>query len=482
MYIDLLDSTKSGHPFQSGVQEDWWRANTTEQQHQAVSIAQAAMMIRLLYGETIVLTHHQIFDSYAWLSACENFVGAAPALPFVPVTWSVYTYGSASPEGFIDTAVKIFRPTGKFSFKLSAWPSLDAKLREKIAQNLERDRSFKGMYKDVWESLDSSLKDKYTQQQTALIKFHEYLLQHHRQSIPWTPNTPTVIKNCDLEHPRSIWTLLNTVRDHPKGIPGEVLDEIQAQIAGVENGRSLAENLEVRSFLYLAISELDAELRDRIRKLIDFCYNLKTGQSASPVCLYSVLDQDQATPPSEDSELLDFIENEYFGTDSANDVLLFHPGQFKELSTLRFDDCIRILGLPQIQLSLQTLRNHAQAYPGKQAGYYQETHWLEQMDALVLQHNTLLAKNLTGKVAVGKNGMLMALMPALAVTAAVGGDVVSYYAGSTAGILTSTLIALLGSLTPLLAQKIDPLKIPTSAASRIFGRLQSSVTPHRAKK
>ncbi len=472
MYIDLLDSTKSGHPMASNANEEWWRATTAESQHHAISIAQAAMMIRLLYGDTIVLSHNQIFDSYAWMSACENLMINAENIPFLPITWASHGVKDPTPDSLIDTAVNIFCPTSTTKFKLSAWPGLDLTLRKLIAENIKTSRSFNNMFKGV--PVDSSLKPIYEEQQFALIIFHEYLQKNYKENINWTISNPTAIKGC-RQTKTSIWDSLNSKRDEQQGIPGEVLDEIEAKIN--------PQDIENRSDLYSAISELDVSLRARIRQLIDFYYNQKIGESTTNgVGLFSILDQDPTTPISLDDELLNYVEDNVLeGKNHRKEAFQFLPEDFSELSTLKFYDCINILKDPEVKRSLLRVHNLMDELYYLQSEHpltlYKHWKWRKQMDEWVNNHQILLANKLSGKVAI-KNKTLITLIPSMAIASTLDAaiiGIVSYFGGGVPMEMLATGIGTaVGVLAPKLIEKINPIIIPTSASARIRRKIRNS--------
>jgi len=490
MYLDLLDSAKSGHPISIDTKNEWWRAKDIKKQGEAISVSHAGLLMRLLYGDTIVLPSNQALDSVAWLKACAQLTKASDNLEYPLFTWAAFRIDKPTPDSFIETAIQTFKPkeNDPKQFKLSAWPGIDNDTRKIIAENLKTKRSFKEMFDNT--SIDQSLKGVFEEQQDALINFYDYLFRNvhpkDKHYLDWTIDSPKPIKKSrePQDNPRRIWNDLKKTRDRQNGIPGDVLDKIEQSVLGRDN-KGTPENLENRSALYTEIQDLDPILRDRIKKLIDIYYNKKNSVSVvDGYGLMSVMDQDPNSPVEDDEKLLNFVEElENADNEQEKALLYFFPGQFKELSTLSLKDCVELLAEPKMQSSIRHLRSLVIKAPGNNgekviASKYRD--WSLQFREHLDQHQRLLVEGLPGKVKL-ENEKLVAILPSVLMG--------SVFAGAAQGIVTyfglpfpvdALAVAagtLLGLLAPVkLEDKIDARNIPTSAAARIDKKIERSIT------
>jgi len=491
MYIDLLDSAKSGHPIGADTKTEWWRAKDPKKQQEAISLAHAALLMRLLYGDTIVLPSNQAIDSVAWLKAAAYLPNASENLEQPVITWAAFRIDKPTPDSFLETAIEAFKPKPTAGqFKLSAWPTIDDKIRTTIANNLKNKRSFANMFDDIKYDIDSSIRASFEEQQYGLINFHKYLEKYYSPKdenyYQWDWENPRAIKKSrePKDNPRKIWQDLLRTKGKLQGIPGDILEDIRKKLIKDADGKENPENLEIRSALYSAIEGEPAKLRTRIRKLIDLYYNKKNAVSVTDgYGLMSILDQDINTPVEEDQTLMDFAEKaDGDDEEDGKAALYFLPGKFPELSALTLEECMNILSDPKVRNSIKALRHLFVTKPGRDqdpvaSSSYRE--WSKDFHHKLNLHQDLLTKKLPGKVKL-ENERLVALMPSALFGAAGSGlaaGVVSYFnlppSSEMAIVSFSTFIA---SMLPVLAEKIDPKNIPTSAAARINKKISGSIT------
>ena len=465
MFIDLLDSVKTGHPGEF-TKEKWWRPKDEKNQAQAIAISHAAILVRLLYGDTITLSHHQILDSCGWMTACSSLVGRANELPFPPVRWAAYGETDPKPEDLIKKAIAVFLP-GADDFKLSAWPELEPQQKQKMSDEIMRTGSFKTLLHPVLSSLKSSLLIKYQQQEEALVKFHEYLTSPHAWSEPQPLMTP-----CYADNPISLWGGMESRRDKPDGIPGEYLDEMKAVITNA------GQDIEKRSNQYNAITKYEPDIRSRLRKIIDYYYNLKISYSTDKGAgLRSILDQEADTRIEDDLKLLQGIDSSQ--VPNQQEIYTFVPGQFSELGTLDFDDFIRVMKEPELKASVQLLRTFKAIRPDKNDPAYAE--WKTALDKATDNHEKLLAKELKGKVHLkGENlrVLVSAAVFSFGIPVAFHGLVNFADIGVNEPVtdrIASGVGGLLGAVTHGIMNKIDQEKIPASAVARIHNKISKTV-------
>lgn len=465
MYIDLLDSVKTGHPAEFAM-EKWWRPKDEKDQVQAISISHAAILIRLLYGDTITLSHHQILDSCGWLTACSSLIGRSKELPFPPVRWAAYKLKNPKPGDFVCKAIEVFLP-GADDFKLSAWPGLEPQQKQRISDEIKRTGSFKTMLRPVLSSLESSLLIKYQQQQEALVKFHEYLTTPYT----WSEQQP-LITPCHEDNPISLWGGMESRRNKPDGIPGEYLEEIKEVITKAD------QDIEKRSNLYNAITKYEPGIRMKFRKIIDYYYNLKISYSTDKGAgLRSILDQNAETKIKDDLKLLQDMDSSQ--VPNQQEVYTFVPEQFSELATLDFEDFIRVMKEPNLRASIQILRTFKAIRPKKNDPEYVK--WKMALDKATDEHEKLLAKELKGKVHLkGENiGVLVSTAVfGFGIPVAFHGLVNFMDIGVNEPVIdriASGVGGLFGSAAQGIIKKIDQDKIRTSAVARIHNKISKSV-------
>lgn len=424
MYLDLFDSTKSGHPISADTKDEWWRSNNNDSQDDAIQLAHAGMIMRLLYGDTIVLTHNQIVDSVAFLRAVQKMSDSLARFPHVPFTWAAYNT-EPTPEAFISTVEGIFRPkqpdpvrSQLKQFKFSAWAGLTDKMRIQIADNLKDKKSFKFMLDGVLKDVNPKLQTMFGEQAEALHYFDLYLRNNYTNS-DWSVDGPTVIKPSEVGVKKSIWEDLNSLRDMTDGIPSSVLDNIVKKI-GIFN-------VEIRSALYEGITDEPDEIRERVKDYIDRFYNEKNGASATGGRgIFTIMDQNPQTAPSDD-EKYDSLADSVNSIDGREGKIILHqlPQEYKGLSAITLDDCIRILRLPKIQNNitqmhlwvrqLQELRKDNQLV---NSGDYRNIS--ENLHKAIDVHETDLAKELEKEIKIN-NGTLWALVKPASLLSVAGG-------------------------------------------------------------
>ena len=460
IFLDLLDSAKSAH-----VKEyvsEWWRPENDEQQRTITEMAQAEMMVRILYGETITLSNNQATDSVAWLTNAEKFCSLDT--PWEPVAVAFSGVQPSSPADAIrDILINYF---ADHSFKLSSWVGLEDKLKDKVAENLKQHDlpNFEKMFIGVIDSMfDQKLSDKLNQQAFGLQKFYEYL--NINQAKPVSIRAVSVGDR--------LWPRLMSLKDDPKGIPAATLDSIK-DIA-------TPHKVEFRGSLYNALEKLDMDSHERIRirKFIDRYYNEKMGLSvANGKGVYTTTDFDLNTSLDED-ESIDIRADQYNGEDGLLGRVALEINPETSANFLKWDDFASVLKDDVFRKSARGLRLKIEEYDDLKPmdPWYDRKYrlWHSQTYEILNQHHELLASYL-GKRIIHK-GSSIKIYIAPAITAAVP-PLLALAAGNNLGeqVIYTFLGGLVGyAASEIVKEKIQPVIKTANTTGCIRTALKDSV-------
>lgn len=483
-YIDLLDSAKTAYPNKFAT--EWWRKSTPEIQTNAIALAKTELMLRVLHGETILLSNNQAFDSVAFLDSVSelvrmDFLDRPPvALSYfkpkqpgdtIPAKWN--------PDVLLDLSVDYL---GKKVFVFSAWLGMDdnVAIRTRMADALKKsgdEEKYISMVESVYLDVDSSFKDIYRKQARSLQKFYDYLRRQYSLG-------KNVVRSAGTSD-RLIWKDLDDLRYSPsKGIPAEAIKRLDDELFA-KNLHSVRED---RSVLYRLIEDFGSPLRDDLRKYIDIYYNQKIGASVSPAGrgIYSVTDHNPNTPSSLEEQILENAET-INGTDGivGEEALEVIPKNASSFDALTWSDVASVMREEkQLCESAYNLQDNLVLYkridPGDPDFSRKLNEWRKITDESFEKHQTLLASLLGKKIKYESASRRMFLFTAPQIGSA-GGAFIGTLVGllfqntllgiATAAATTEVLTNTLSSVFEKAAEK----DLETSAITRVREDLRKSV-------
>jgi hypothetical protein len=479
LYVDFLDSVQSAFPSEYYSEKHWWRPKSIEQQKQASQIAHAAIILRILHGETLVLSNNQAFDSVAWLQAAEK-IGTQSDFSFPPMIWAAHGVKQKrlTPHIFLAKVIETFENPG---FKLSAWVGIDDKLRLKIVKNLIKHKSFEYMLDNMQADIaDDNVWDWLSAYANGLESFYKYLQNSRarfRQNL--IIRTAPQVQNY-------IWPHLQVLKDQVDGIPGKVLDEVRSFVKHSEKQKNITGLLEIRGELYDAFQEVDD--RDEYKKFVDLFYNEKIALSCNGgQGIFSIQDHNPLTPPEDDEEKSN-LADKFHGSQGligkTSVSIEFNPTSFPELNELPLADCFKLLSDYEFQNSIRNLRRNWRQYPSNSTNdpeyFHKYQTWSRRTHEVLVKHQALLARKLESKIAIQDDAIFARIKaPFAAGTVAAAGE------------LTATImqVPLLGKLalkftegfasellTEVTENKVNEKEIPASASGRIRRRLYTATS------
>jgi len=453
IYLDLLDSVKTAHP--ETFSSEWWRPNSPDEQEHSRELARAEMMIRLLHGDTIVLSNNQATDSVGWLQLSEDFSILNP--PWEPIAMAAFGTQQITKDSLLEIIINYFQDP---KFNLSAWVGIDAPLRNKVVENLKRHETpqFEKMFDYVLPFIDPRLSKALDAQAIGLQRFYEYLVRYQGRQVNLTAVTVA----------NSIWPRMEKLRDRLNGIPGDILDEIKHFVG--------KDRLEFRSSLYNALAIIEEPMRSHVRKYVDRFYNEKMGLS---VCkgrgVYTVTDHDPNTPAEED-EKIDALADDLNSKEGllGRMALQFYPSKIR--NHLKWDDFVKILADPEFGRSAHHLRTMLGTYdeisPDDPKYLTKYRIWLDRSLDALNQHHELLSKYLASQSIKSGEKLIIYIgaWTGAAIGSVLGGQVAYGLAGQAVG----------GSLSAMLydavKEKILPKFLVTTAAGRYRTALKEAVS------
>jgi hypothetical protein len=459
LYLDLFDSVKTAHTEE--VSSEWWRPHIRLEQEHSRELARAEMMVRLLHGDTIVLSNNQATDSVGWLQLAEDF--STLNMTWEPIAMAVFgTRQIPTNDSLLEMVINYFKDK---NFKLSAWVGVDLPLRNKVVENLQKHPMprFDLMFEGVTSSLDKRVAEDLNRQAVGLQKFYEYLTRNKEKEICF----PASIVGDYL------WPRMKAMADQPDGIQSGELKHIKQYLEETQGPN----RVEYRSALYQALDTMDEPRRTHIRKYVDRFYNEKMGLSVSKgKGVYTFTDHDPNTPVDLDSRM-------DAQADRPNDpegilgqvVLSVDPKKIKY--TLKWDEFLRILSDKEFGHSSHFLRMVIRDYDylnPQDLNYHSKyTNWLGRTFDALNKHQDLLATML-GKEVAKRNASTLAITIGTWTGAALDAVLASqihYVIG--VGAATG---AVLSKVLEDRFKKSPPQKLVTSAAGRIRTSLKESVT------
>ncbi len=459
LYLDLFDSVKTAHTEE--LSKEWWRPNIRLEQENSRELARAEMMVRLLHGDTIVLSNNQATDSVGWLQLAEDF--STLNMTWEPVAMAVFgTNQTPTNDSLLEMVINYFKDK---NFELSAWVGVDLPLRNKVVENLQKHPMprFDLMFEGVTSSLDKRIAEDLNRQAVGLQKFYEYLTKHKGKEICFSAG---IVGDY-------LWPRLKLMTEQHDGIQVDELKHIREFIVKTMD----ASRLEYRSSLYRALETIDEPRRTHIRKYVDRFYNEKMGISvAKGKGVYTFTDHDPNTPIELDSRMDAQADhpNEPDGV-LGQVVLSVDPKKIKY--KLKWDEFLRILGDKEFGHSSHFLRMVVRDYDylnPKEPDYHAKyNNWLGRTFDALNKHQDLLAKML-GKEVAKRSATTLAISIGAwsgAVLDAVLASQVQYVIG--VGAVTG---AILSKALEDKFEKSPPKKLVTSAAGRIRTSLKEAVT------
>lgn len=463
LYLDFLDSAKSAHVEQYA--NDWWRPDSVIDQNNSIEFARAEMMVRILHGDTIVLSNNQVTDSVAWLSLADQF--SKISLPWEPISIAFFNISPSSPSQAIKAII-----VGYFSdpnFVSSAWVGLDKKLKELVLKNITKsdEPMFHRMLYGVTKSIgDADLAQALEVQAIGLQSFYEYLINNSHRLVSFRAGTIG----------SHIWPKLEALKNRDRGIPERVLTHIKTKLS--------FERMEHRGSLYEAIGDLDITEREDVRKYIDFFYNEKMGLSVSQgKGVYTITDHDKLTSPVEDERMVNLADstNSTVGL-LGNNVLQIRSERFKDYLT--WEDFLDLVSLPEFQRRANFLRRMIEEYDTLDLtgeGHFKNYNsWLGKTFDALNKHQDYLAEQLGRRAVRGVNGFVLKIGPWLgagagAIVGSVLGNSLAYgLAGAIGANAGGTILSEM--VSDLLKEKGLPKLLASNAAGKIRAALEGSVS------
>jgi hypothetical protein len=394
IYLDLLDSVKTAHP--QRYSGEWWRPNNDDERQAAIEMARADMMVRLLHGETIILSNNQATDSAGWLQLAHDFCRIE--LPWEPVSIAFFNVAPKSPADAVRKIVVDYFKDEKFN--LSAWVGLSKSTREKVAKNVSNEErpQFGDMFMGVLTDIpDSYLDENLLKQAAGLQIFYEYLLKNQDKKVAYVADTVGEF----------IWPRMNALANTNLGISGEILDAVK-KTAGESR-------LEFRSSLYNAASQFSGDQQQLLRRTIDYYYNQKMGLSVNRGRgVYTFSDFDENTPIDKD-ETLDRVVDSVNRPDGviSKVVLRMSPDRVKNYLTWGdFTDLLKDGKFLDKALRLRGLIQEYNTIDKRRSDYLTKYRtWLGKTVDAMQAHHEFLASYLSTKVVLKKKQMFFHIAP-----------------------------------------------------------------------
>ncbi|MFZ5909433.1 MAG: hypothetical protein ACOYYU_05405 [Chloroflexota bacterium] len=381
IFLDLLDSAKSAHT--KKYVNEWWRPDSEAQQMKVVEMARAEMMMRILHGDTVVLSDNQAVDSVAWMKIATKFCELR--LPWKPVAIAFSNKQQATSYDAI-TAILINRFTDD-TYKFSSWVGLDNDLRAGVARNLNRvgnNLQIGDMLNGLISSIpDQHLVDELMSQVAGLQSFYEYLKQNEYSNVSFPAEK---VGN-------QIWARLLSLKDLPNGISSKTL-KFMKKVA--------SSKVEYRSALYDALEQMDIDEQSRVRKIVDRYYNEKMGYSvAEGKGVYTTVDFNPNTSLENDMKF-DIQADKFNGENGllGRVVLEIHPEKMAEY--LGWDEFEQVLKDEKFQAKAWLLRARIKQYddlnPNDPEYFAKYRNWLGETIDVLESHHEFLAESLGGRV------------------------------------------------------------------------------------
>lgn len=459
LYLDLFDSVKTAHTEE--LVKEWWRPNIRQEQENSRELARAEMMVRLLHGDTIVLSNNQATDSVGWLQIAEDF--STLNMTWEPVAMAVFgTTQTPTNDSLLEMVINYFKDK---NFNLSAWVGIDLPLRNKVVENLQKHPipRFDLMFEGVTSSLDKRVAEDLSRQAIGLQKFYEYLTKHKGKEICF----PAGVVGDYL------WPRLKLMAGQQDGIQIDELKQIREYIVKTSDvGR-----LEHRSSLYRALDTIGEPRRTHIRKYVDRFYNEKMGLSvAKGKGVYTFTDHDPNTPLALDSRM-DAQADHPNEKDGLLGQVVLNVDPKKIRYKLKWDEFLRILSDKEFGHSAHYLRMILRDYDylnPQDADYHSKyRNWLGRTFDALNKHQDLLA-NMLGKEIAKRSGTTLSISIATwsgAMLDVVLASQVQYVIG-----IGSVAGAVLSKVLEDKFEKSPPKLLMTSAAGRIRTSLKQAVT------
>lgn len=460
-YIDLLDSAKTAYPNQLAT--EWWRKSSPEIQTNTISLAKTELMLRILHGETILLSNNQAFDSVAFLDSVSELVSLdfleRPPVALVyykPKQPGVSIPAKWTPNVLVDLSDDYLK---KKTFVFSAWIGMDdnTAIRTRMSNGLKNSeddtRRFVSMVEDVYFDIDITIRDIYWKHAHDLQNFFNYLNTHYRLG-------KSVVRSTESSD-KTIWKDLYDLRFSPsKGIPLDAIKRLDEDVIA----KQLDASREDRSVLYRLIENYGSPLRENLRKYIDIYYNQKIGASVSPSGrgTYSVTDHNPNTPSYLEEQILENAET-VNGSDGivGEEALEVLPSNAPSISALTWDDVAKVLREEKkLRSSAYYLQDQLMLYKRLDrldpdfARNLDE--WRKKTDETFEKHETLLASLLGSKIKYDSTTRRMFLFTAPQI-------------GSAGGAFIGTLVGLLFQNTLLgIAAAAATTEVLTNTLSSVF--------------
>jgi hypothetical protein len=470
LYIDLLDSVKTAHP--EKYSHEWWRADSVSEQEDAIKIAHTAMMVRLLYGETLVMPNNQANDSVGWLRAADAFNALGKHLDWAPVAIAAFGSSQSKPtsEYLLEVTLKNFSDP---NFVFSAWVGLGQKQKEKIVSNLKKDTPsrFAEMMDGVKSEFGSELDDKLIEQALGLQRLYSYLVDWEKKGLVVINSNPTNY----------------SIGKHMSKLKGEeestkVLKRIAKNITKLHGKAAL----EARSLWYRYLEQIEEPVRSNAKAYVDRYYNEKLSISVNKgKALFTFTDHNPDSPLVED-ELNDNLADQSRKDGVLSKVALqVYPQKIHGVSSLDWKTCTEIVADTDFKNSLNALLYLYREFDGleKNKEYFRKYRdWRKQMWEKLQKHNDFLAKSLAPAVSLDSTGMRLIVHAAphtIPAAFAVASSTVGYIQGIplAESALAGGVIGYLSSvLFDSVKEKILPNLIKTSAAGRIRASLDEAIS------
>jgi hypothetical protein len=452
IYLDLFDGVKSAHP--KTLAPEWWRPNTFKEQEQSRELARAELMVRLLYGDTVVLSDSQAIDSVAWLQVASDF--SSLKADWIPLFISIYGVQDVTPEeALLDVMLKYFSNP---NFLFSAWIGLDSPQREIIVANLKRSEKphFGDMLGNIGKMVNADIFELLESQALGLQKFHEYLTRNRDKGILIRPKFVGPY----------IWPRMKSLKDLPNGIPEKILLHLENLIGlgGIES----------RSRLYYALANVNEPTRTHVRKYVDRFYNEKIGLAVSGgKGVYTITDHDPRKLSIDDEELDALADNTNTSEGLlGRTVLQYYPQKLHDF--LSWDEFLEIIEDYEFSKSVIHLRRTLDEYDlldSSEPQYFKKYRtWLSRSLDALNRHQDLLARYLASK-AVQKDNKLVIFIGSWvnSMSSLVGGQV----AYGIENLVSSEPLS--NTLFDLIGGRKLPQKLMTTAAGRIRTALKTAV-------
>lgn len=359
-------------------------------------MARADMMVRLLHGETIVLSNNQATDSAGWLQLAHDFCRIE--LPWEPVSISFFNVAPKSPADAIRKIVTDYFKDEKFN--LSAWVGLAKSTRDQVVNNIadENHPQFGDMFSGVVTDIsDSYLDENLLKQAAGLQIFYEYLVKNQNKRVAYVADTVGDF----------IWPRINSLSNTNLGISEEILDAIKKSAGETR--------LEFRSSLYNAASQFSGKQQQTLRRMIDYYYNQKMGLSVNKGRgVYTFSDFDKDTPIANDEALAQVADSVNRPDGALSKVVLrMSPDRVKNYLT--WEDFTYLLKDEKFldkALRLRALIQEYNTIDRRNPDYLTKYRvWLGKTIDATQAHHEFLATYLSQKVALRKKQIFFYIAP-----------------------------------------------------------------------